>query len=284
MKEYLRVKQEKYDTRMYCNLVYSEGIGGEGPSTALKYHLILPTESNKRFPLLVYIGGGGFMSSKPERHLPELNFFAQHGFAVASIQYRTTDISVFPTQIEDVRTAIRYFRSHAEELRVDPDYIFVMGGSAGGYLAAMAALLADKPLYQGHEYRETSDQVAGAICLYGIYDLPRYLEYFKNYPDKSLPIRLFVPEFDEDSLRRASVTSYVTQQSVPFLLLHGTADLQVPCEQSAYFHDRMEEAGNSVVLYCLNYAKHASEEFGCRKIQRIELGFMEQILKKRKKQ
>ncbi len=284
MKEYLRVKPKNHDTRLFCDLTYSSGLGGNLPSPALNYHLILPMDStNRQFPLLIYIGGGGWRTSKPERHLPELNFFAQSGFAVASIQYRTTETSVFPAQIEDVRTAIRYFRKNAKDLHVDPDRIFVMGASAGGYLAAMAALLADKPLYRGNEYLDTSDRVSGAICLYGIFDFPMYLESCKGAPEKALPVPLFVPGADKDSLSRASVTSYVTEKAAPFLLLHGTADLLVPWEQSSRFHDLLEQVGTDVVLYLINYARHASEEFSYREIQKIELGFMEQVLQKERK-
>ncbi len=280
MKDYLRVKPKRYDTRLFCNLAYTHRSTDNSPDAALYFHLIMPTgKKGEKFPLLVYIGGGSWRTSKPERHLPELNFFAQKGFAVASIQYRTTESSSFPAQIEDVRTSIRYFRSHAEDYNIDPEHIFVMGASAGAYLAAMATILANKPTFRGDSYPEVSDRIDGAICLYGIFDFSMYMKSIEGDWDKALPIRLFIPQYTPDALHRADAETYITGKTAPFLLLHGTADMIIPYQQSSHFHDLLEKAGSDVSLYLLNYAKHASEEFSQPEVQKIELSFMEQILR-----
>ena len=63
--------------------------------------------------------------------------FLAHGYAVASIEYRLTDVAKWPAQIYDCKTAVRWLRTHAKEYDFDGDHIGVWGASAGGQLAAM---------------------------------------------------------------------------------------------------------------------------------------------------
>ena len=72
---------------------------------------------------------------------PDLSrFFAERGFAMVSIDYRLSDEAVFPAPIEDVNSAVRWIRSVADTFAFDSDHIGLWGSSAGGYLAACAAL------------------------------------------------------------------------------------------------------------------------------------------------
>ena len=72
---------------------------------------------------------------------PDLSrFFAERGFAMVSIDYRLSGEAVFPAPIEDVKTAIRWIRSVADTFALDSDYVGLWGSSAGGHLAACAAL------------------------------------------------------------------------------------------------------------------------------------------------
>ncbi len=272
MKEYLYVK------RRHSHACRSE-TAGPLPGAGATYPLFLPVASSPQpYPLLICIETDRWRASEAGASFPERSFFVQKGFAVAYIAPEEASPHSFPAQIEAVRTAIRYFRSQAALLRIDPKHIFLMGGSVGGYLAAMAALLADKPLFQGSLYPGVSDRVSGAICLCGIFDLPMYQSTCHAARDSVLPSAAAASE--PVSLRQASASTHVTEKTVPFLLLHGTADLTIPWSQSSYFHDLLSQAGSPAALYLINYAKHASEEFRYRQIQKIELGFMEQILRK----
>lgn len=108
----------------------------------LELDLYMPDEPSvgvlARRPAIVWIHGGAFaMGSK--RLLPgflsEKDFFvrlARAGFVVASIDYRLSAEALWPAQVIDVRAAIRWMRSRAEELALDPSSIAVWGESAGG--------------------------------------------------------------------------------------------------------------------------------------------------------
>lgn len=271
----ISVEQERYDTRMYCNLVYANPANEFDTALPLHMHLICPRgQEGERFPLLIYVGGGGWRVSNPDRHLPELAYFATKGFVIASIEYRTTATDQFPNQIEDVKTAVRYLRKNCDQFGIDPDRIFMAGGSAGAYLTAMAALTGGTELFRGKDNLEVLDAVNAAVCFYGVFDMTQYFEPLQINDPSVIPMQLFLPQYDMEYLKYASPVTYVKNRSVPFLLLHGTADRLVPHTQSVMFHDQLEEWGNDVQLYLLENADHADRAFGQPCIQEIILDFL----------
>ena len=98
---------------------------------ALTLDLYLPA-SDKPTPLVVWIHGGGWRAGNKNRC--PITWLNDHGFAVASINYRLTDVAIFPAQIHDCKTAIRALRTKAEKYNLDPNHIAVAGSSAGGHL------------------------------------------------------------------------------------------------------------------------------------------------------
>lgn len=271
----LHVEETRYDTRMYCGLVYTHAATGSAAAIPLHLHLIVPRGApDQRFPLLIYLGGGGWRVSSPERHLPELAWFAAQGCVVASVEYRTTANSRFPAQIEDVKTAIRFLRKNSAAFGIDPRFVHLMGGSAGAYLAAMAALTGGTDRFRGTDWPDQSDAVTSAVCLYGLFDFLAYREPLLARADSALPLQLFLPDTGEETLRSASPLSYVREDTVPFLLLHGTRDRMVPWTQSSAFHDKLRQAGRDVELYLLEDADHADRAFSQAPVQDIVFNFL----------
>lgn len=199
----------------------------------------------------------------------------ENGFIVASIEYRTTAHSRFPTQVEDVKTAIRYLRQNCRSYHIDPDKIYMMGCSAGAHLSAMAALTADTELFKGDQYTEQSDSVSGVIGLYGLYDFTKHLVNEKEDSYIPLMLQLFLSNMDEETLSLASPVNYADRNRIPFLLLHGTGDRQVPYQQSILFHDRLLQYHNDVHLYLLEGADHADGNFSQPEVQDIIMNFLQ---------
>lgn len=75
--------------------------------------------------------------------------FVRQGFAVASIEYRFISEAIFPAQVHDVNTAIRWLRSHADEYSLDPDNVGTWGTSAGAHLAALAGVTNEVDEFEG---------------------------------------------------------------------------------------------------------------------------------------
>lgn len=273
------VPMDRYDTRLYLNITYSNCCSSTSISQQLSLHLICPRgKNNECFPLLIYIGGGGWRTINPERHIPELAFFAERGFVVASIEYRTTATARFPSQIEDVKTAIQFLRQNADRYSIDPTKVFLMGGSAGAYLAAMAGLTGGSDLFQVKHDGCFTDVVSGVVGLYGLYDFSIYSDYILhgNINDQLLPIKLFLKDCDPVGLFVASPTTYVERNDIPFLLLHGLSDSMVNPSQSICFHDRLIEANHPCELLLIENAGHADVQFSQPSIQEKVLSFLEQ--------
>ena len=132
----------------------------------LKLDLIYPEDmSDKRYPCIVWICGGGWMRMDKSAHLSYLSTLAHQGFVVCSVEYRTSNEGCYPMQIEDVKAAIRYLKAHADRYRIDKEHFGAMGESAGGFLTCMAALDHDKARDVG-EYLEESSSIQAACPWY----------------------------------------------------------------------------------------------------------------------
>lgn len=277
----ITVPQERYDTRMYCNLVYSNASTKSAAALPLHCHVICPRGTvDEKFPLLIYVGGGGWRVSAPERHLPELSWFAAKGFVIASIEYRTTANARFPVQIEDVKTAIRYLRNNCNQFQIDPERVFMMGGSAGGYLTAMAALTGGSDRFRGEENLDVSDELQGAICLYGLFDFSPYGKVIQKNMVAALPISLYLPDTEDATIECASPITYVHKEAPPFLLLHGNADRMVSCQQSIDFYNALQMNNLNPEMYILDGVDHADSAFSQPLIQKIILDYLDNIIKK----
>src|SRR5699024_9791242 len=121
-------------------------------------------------PVLLHVHGGMWMGSdKRYEALPLLYRMARRGWVCVSINYRLCPKDPFPAQIIDVKRAIAWTREHIAGYGGDPSFIAVTGGSAGGHLAALAALTPGAREFQpGFETAETT--VQAAVPQYGIYD------------------------------------------------------------------------------------------------------------------
>ena len=104
----------------------------------------LPVGASNPVPALVEIHGGwwygGDAASQPEG-VGGWQVFMRHGLAIFSIRYRLNTEGGFPENIRDCRNAIRFIRKNAQRFNIDPNRIDVTGGSAGGHLSLMVAMV-----------------------------------------------------------------------------------------------------------------------------------------------
>src|SRR5512139_498676 len=117
-------------------------------------------------PLVMFIHGGAWSFANPRVGAAFRNFplilaaLAERGYVVASIEYRLSGEARFPAQSEDVATALRYLRSNAARLGIDPARIALWGMSAGAHLGAMNAVTC-----------QPADCAQGFVGWFGVYDL-----------------------------------------------------------------------------------------------------------------
>ena len=217
-------------------------------------------------PLVVYIHGGAWRAgSKSDVPIAKL---LDHGFAIASVDYRLSTEAQFPAQIHDVKAAIRFLRAKAELFHIDAKRIAIIGSSAGGHLAALVGVTnGDKELegkVGGH--LDQSSDVQCIVSLFGASNLQTILSQSSEFGLKMrVPaLQLLLggqPAEKPDLAKLASPVAHLDKNDPPLLLIHGDADPQMPPEQSQEFAKAYEKAGLKVKLITLPGSKHGGREF-----------------------
>lgn len=211
-------------------------------------------------PLLMFIHGGGWKSG--DRKRCRLSWVAKHGYAVASIEYRLSQESLFPAQIQDCKGALRWLRAKAGEYGYDASKVVVAGTSAGGHLSALMGTSGGVAALEGKTagYAEQSSRVQGVIDYYGPSD---FVKRSENQPTKTDKpdggvYRLLGGPVQEnlEAARVASPATYISEDDPPLLILHGDKDKTVFLDQSEWFAKLYTEAGLDVHLEVFEGAGH----------------------------
>ena len=105
----------------------------------LTLNVFLPSNNVAPAPAMIDIHGGWWFAGGAATQIPET--FTRKGIAVFSIEYRLGEEGGFPQNIRDCRNAVRFVRKNAARFNIDPDRIGCMGGSAGGHLSLMVAMV-----------------------------------------------------------------------------------------------------------------------------------------------
>ncbi|MCU1479763.1 MAG: Isoprenylcysteine alpha-carbonyl methylesterase [Subtercola sp.] len=210
------------------------------------------TDARGPAPVIVWLHGGAWRLGD-RTWAPDLGrYFAAVGFAMVSIDYTLSGQSPFPAPLFDVRSAIRWVREHAAEYGFDPDAIGLWGSSAGGHLAALAAVLGRTGRLDGEQASSTSAEVHAVVDGYGAADLLA--------PDQSVPPTeglLGGPVAEHRELAiAASPARRVSAGAPPFLILHGAADALVPASQSVTMFEALAAVDADATLYLIEGFGH----------------------------
>jgi acetyl esterase/lipase len=198
-------------------------------------------------PTLVYLHGGAFRSGRKNHEArPLLYRLASQGWVCISANYRLGPVARFPDHHVDAKKVIAWVREHGHEYGADPTVVFVAGSSAGGHLAALAALTPNDPAFQpGFEGADTS--VTAAICLYGYYG-----------------------RLDTNELVPSSPQAYVRTDAPPFFVAHGEKDTVVLVEDARRFVARLRSTSSNPVVYAeLPGAQHTFDLFHSLRFERV---------------
>lgn len=242
------------------DIIYRRVAGRE-----LRLDVFRPEGPRGKRPAVVQVHGGAWViGDKREQGIPLLVHMCEHGWVGFNVNYRLAPAATFPEPLEDIKYAIAWIREHAEEFGIDPDFIAITGGSAGGHLAAMVALTANQPEYQrGFEDADTS--VQACVPLYGVYDLTNRLGgHSSRYVDGFIGPVLIKAFYDEEPERfeRASPIDCVCSDAPPFLVIHGDRDTLSPLADAKLFVEQLRGVSRAPVLFAeIGGAQHAFDVF-----------------------
>lgn len=203
----------------------------------LKAHLFFPKgwKASDQRPALVLFHGGGWTGGTPSVLYPQAAAVAARGMVGISVQYRLAEKGKAPDVcVNDARSAMRWVRSHAAELGIDPKRIGAGGGSAGGHLAAHCGLVSalDDPA----DDKSVSCR-PDALVLFN----PVYANGPEGYGNERIKNR--VKEF--------SPMENIRKDSPPTLVLLGDQDRLVPVKTAEAFRDAQRAVGvkSELIVY-----------------------------------
>ncbi len=242
------------------DVVYAT-VGGQ----ALALDLYLPAGQSRKPPLVVYVHGGAWTTGSKAQYPA---FLVEHGFAVASLDFRSSSEAPFPADIHDIKAGIRFLRAKAPEFGYRADRIAIVGASSGGHLAALVGVTNGNRELEGTEgdYLRESSAVQAVVSYFGASDLTTILA--QSTP-AGLAVRepalkrllgdspLAVPEL----ARQASPVFHVDARSPPLFLLHGDQDTQMPVNQALELQSVYEGAGRPVEVLFLHGVGHDGGPF-----------------------
>jgi len=275
-------------SRQWSNVAYAS------KSSAQKLDIYLPATGDGPFPVIISIHGGAFMfgdkaDGQEQAMLQGLN----RGYAVASINYRLSGEAIWPAQIHDVKAAIRWLKANAAQYLLNADKIAVWGGSAGGHLAAMAGTSAGVAALEDLNLGNSgqSSKVQAVVDWFGpINFLTMDAEFAAsgvngevhntaNSPESKLMGQL-ITEIPAQ-VQAASPASYISGDDPAFFIQHGTADTNIPTQQSVDFAAKLQTAlgAGKVTFEKLNGAEHGDPAFSTTANVAKVLDFLDQCLK-----
>lgn len=228
----------------------------------LHLQFLTSAQPGDALPCLVYVQGSGWAKQSTQLYIPKMVPFANAGYVVACVEYRTSEQAPFPAQIQDTRAAIRYLRANAEKFGIHPEHIALMGDSSGGHTVLMASL-ADGFIEDTPDYPEFSSQVNCVVDFYGPTDM-LFSGLDKRWEGMT-PERyrgfVFRGETKDEMLallKQGNPLNYITAERPlpPVLIMHGDRDSLVPFDQSVLLYDKLRETGHEVEFYKILGAGH----------------------------
>ena len=210
----------------------------------------------KPTPAVLWLHGGGWERGDKNGSSGAL-LLTGSGFVTASIYYRLSGDAKFPAQVEDVKCAIRYLRSHAAEHGIDPESIGIAGASSGGHLALLAGAAGPEAGLDGSGgWAGTSSRVRAVCSYYGPTDFSAFMTEYGERGRNAIRKLVGVPPENTDAYKRASPISYVTKAMPPVLMFHGDSDQLVPHTQSERMLAALQRAGVEARLITIGNADH----------------------------
>lgn len=202
----------------------------------LNLHIFEPEghQATDKRAVFLAIHGGGWTGGDSRRMYPIADRFRKLGMVGISVEYRLLNrppgTTVFDC-VQDGRSAVRYIRSHAEELGIDPHQIVVAGASAGGHVAAGTALF--DGIDEATDDTKVSCRPDALVLFYPVIDTSS-----AGYGQKKIG----------DRWQEISPVDRVQKNVPPTIVFHGTGDTVTPYAGAVEFQKKMTELNNNCEL------------------------------------
>ncbi|HVY93568.1 MAG TPA: alpha/beta hydrolase, partial [Bryobacteraceae bacterium] len=218
--------------------------------TQLKLYIFRPAgnKAGNRTPAIVFYFGGGWVNGSPEQFHRQCLYFSSRGMVAIAVDYRvrsrnnTTPLDA----VRDAKSSMRWVRTNAGRLGIDPSRIAAAGGSAGGHLAAALGII--DGLDEPNEDLSVSSR-ANALVLYN----PVVI----TSPVAGMDLKGFgAGRGSVEDMEAISPWHHIGKGEPPTIVFHGRADTTVPFSHAEAFAAKMVEMGNQCRLVGFDGAVH----------------------------
>lgn len=218
----------------------------------------LPNIDKPKYKAIIVIYGSAWFAN----NMKQMGFQAigqpllDSGFAVISINHRSSGDAMYPAQINDVKAAIRFIRANADTYNIDASFIGITGFSSGGHLASLAGTTNGVKTFTVGEktvdiegdlgnYAHVSSDVDAVVDWFGPIDFTRMENCTTTKNDKSPEAALIKgnPADNLEMLALINPMTFLDEKDPRFLVIHGEADNVVPHCQSVFFSEMLKEKG-----------------------------------------
>jgi acetyl esterase/lipase len=274
----------------YTNIVYGTS------NAAQKMDIYLPA-ARAPYPVVVMIHGGGWVIGDKQEYKTSIKTEALliRGYAVVAINYRLSGVSKFPTQIQDVKAAIRYIRANASTYKLNSNKIGAWGTSAGGHLAALLATSSGVNALEDFTIGDAtqSSKIQAAIDWFGPTDFLQMDNQViaqgcsagnanhnqANSPESQL--MGFAIQTQPLVTQTANPISYVSADDCPIYIQHGNNDCTVPFRQGQILFNALLPLKNStdVKFDLLTGSGHGTGKFEQIETVNLMIDFLDRYLK-----
>jgi acetyl esterase len=212
--------------------------------TDLRLHVFAASgQAPAQRPALVFFFGGAWTNGNVEQFVPQSQYLAQRGMVAIVADYRVfgRHMTTALESIADAKSAIRWIRSHAKALNIDPTRIAAGGGSSGGHIALSAGVF--------NTFDEASED--GKIS-----STPNALVLFNPAVDTTHKTPPVLVERFGGRAAEASPLHHIHRGLPPSVIFHGKADTTVPYADVERFCMESQKVGNQCQLFGYEGATH----------------------------
>lgn len=226
----------------------------------LKMYIFKPAghTPQSKSPAVVFFFGGGWSGGEPRQFANHCRYLASRGMVAMAADYRVYSRQQAEVKdcLADAKSAIRWVRTHAARLGVDPDRIVAAGGSAGGHLAASVGTL--DGFDQAGEDTSVSARPNAMLLFNPALDLTGKDLGGKGGAETKASLHSRLGAKPEE----LSPLYHVRPGTPPAIIFHGTKDTTVPYTQAVKFQEEMKSAGNRCELASYEGEKHGFFNYG----------------------
>lgn len=279
------------------NVVYKQ-INSASSHQSLVLNMLLPKlENNASAPVVMFVKGSGFTAMNLDGFMQQRLYLAQKGFAVIEVETRVVPQATFPSQIVDVKAAIRYVRAHAKEFNLNVNKIGIWGDSSGGWAATLTATSNGVKEFEEGDNLNYSSNVAACVDFYGPTDLQTIgkgqgEDVEASHDSASTTEAMLVNgtafgtnpggsiNSDPAKAQKANPITYIDKKDPAFLIFHGTNDNLVSVYESQILYENLKKAGVPAQLVYVQDGTHGGAEFYQPEIMDMVANFFTEKLTK----